>query len=96
MEQEIIKLLSVNPRGLTARSIANTLNVDRSTINQLLYGKLDKLCYVDSSYTWRLRNQVTEEKQINTNQETTISADPELKKICQYYLNCIALDGGSK
>lgn len=96
MEQKIISLLRANPRGLTAKVIASTLNTDRSTVNQLLYGKLNRLCYVDSSYVWRLINQEPEERLNNTNQATTISADPELKKICQYYLNCIALDGTNK
>lgn len=96
MEQKIIKLLKTNPKGLTAKVIANSLNTNRSTVNQLLYGKLNNLCYVDSSYVWRLRNQETREEFNAANQEATISADPELKKICQYYLNCIALDGTNK
>lgn len=96
MEQKIIKLLKANPRGLTAKKIASFLNTDRSSVNQLLYGKLTNICYVDSSYVWRLREQKTEEAFDQPNQRNVISADPELKKICQYYLNCIALDGSNK
>ena len=61
MEQKIISLLRANPRGLTANVIASSLNTDRSPVNQLLYGKLNRLSYVDSSYVWRLINQEPEE-----------------------------------
>ena len=95
MEKRIIALLKASPRGLTAKSIANTLNIDRSTVNSILYGRLKEQCNVDSSYVWRLNDNQVLPPSDNTCQET-ISADPKLKRICQYYLNCIALDGTNK
>lgn len=95
MEKRIIALLKASPRGLTAKSIANTLNIDRSTVNSILYGRLKDQCNVDSSYVWRLNDNQVLPPSDNTCQET-ISADPKLKRICQYYLNCIALDGTNK
>ena len=87
-------MLRENPGGLKARDIARMLDVEKNSVNKLLYSeKLSGLCEFNrETYIWRLRNQAADERLKNTNPETTISADPELKKLCQYYLNCIALD----
>ena len=96
MEQKLLALLRTSPKGLTAKQIANTLNTDRQLVNRLLYGSLKKECYVDANYVWHVNNQSTQKPQDNANQNQAISADPELKKLCQYYLNCLALDGTNK
>lgn len=94
MEQKILALLKTTPRGLTAKQISNVLNTDRQLVNKLLYGSLKGQCYVDANYVWHVNSQSISPDNINQNQ--AISADPELKKICQYYLNCLALDGTNK
>lgn len=96
MEQKLLALLRTCPKGLTAKQIANALNTDRQLVNRLLYGSLKEQCYVDANYVWHANSQSTLNTQGGSNQNQTISADPELRKICQYYLNCLALDGTNK
>lgn len=93
MEQRIITILQSHPRGITAREIANILHTDRTTINQILYGSLSNQCVMDASYRWRLINCGTTAP---AEQQTTISADPLLSKVCKYYLNCLSLDYTNK
>lgn len=94
MEQRILAVLRANPRGLTAKGIANLLGADRTRVNQILYGPLKNQCFVDSSYVWHLTSQVP----VNAveNQTETISADLQLSKVCKYYLNCLSLDYTNK
>ena len=94
MEQRILAVLRANPRGLTARDMANILHTDRTTVNQILYGPLRGQCVMDASYRWRLNNHgpaISVE-----DQAAVISADPLLSKVCKYYLNCLSLDNTNK
>ena len=51
--KQILDYLEKNP-GSKARTIANDLEIDRSEVNSLLYGKLSSRVFQDKKYNWFL------------------------------------------
>lgn len=112
IDEEIINILKSSPEGIKARTIAQRLEVERKTVNSRLYGKLKNQCYQDSNYLWYYKDNNSNDSSASSRitgianksaktphiqKEAKIPVpDVKLAKICNYYLNCLALeDAGS-
>ena len=112
IDEEIINILKSSPEGIKARTIAQRLEVERKTVNSRLYGKPKNQCYQDSNYLWYYKDNNSNDSSASSRitgianksaktphiqKEAKIPVpDVKLAKICNYYLNCLALeDAGS-
>ncbi len=84
---KIIALLTSQP-GLKARQISDTLNLDRTQVNAILYGELRLKVIQDNQYRWRLRSPANS----GESQQTQTRTDTLLAKLCDYYLECLSYD----
>ena len=92
IEKQIFDIIQNSPSGIKAKDIASKLNLSKSAVNGVLYGKLKKYCYQNSSYRWFSRKpNKTEEKSPNNQ----VIPDKTLNDICRYYLNCLSLETNS-
>ena len=82
-EERILNIV-IKSNGITTSEIAEHLNLDKGTVNSTLQNskELNALIEQDSSYKWSRKKQ--KEKK-----ETTVS-ESDLKRICNYYLNCLS------
>lgn len=91
-DRKIIELLKDKP-NLKAREIADLLNVDKKVVNSALYsGRLHELVVQDSDYRWKLKNISKEESREET-ADNIKKYDAKLSNLCNYYLNCLSLEG---
>ena len=88
IQEQIIEIIK-RSNGISAKEIAEKLNVDRATINHYLYSDLKGTCLQDSSYRWYIRGR----ESISTTQVAKI--DKTLSNLCHYYLDCISFEGGT-
>ena len=89
LEKDILDTISAS-KGIKARDIANKLNIDRHSVNSLLYGTLKTYCYQDSSYKWFVNKPIA-----NSDNKLSIKLpeiDNRLASLCKYYLNCLSLE----
>ncbi len=84
--KKIIDYLEKNP-GSKARTIANDLEMDRSEVNSLLYGKLSSRVFQDKKYNWFLT-----EVKLGNKRETQKKANTDLSKLSEYYLESTIQD----
>ena len=92
LEESILEIVKSSD-GIKASEIANILHVNRATVNSILYSKLKKECKIDNKYYWHLNTlKKTAEK---SNSEQKKSVDTKLQALCEYYLNCISLEGNN-
>lgn len=89
-EEDILKVLE-DGKPRKASEIAKALNANKKTVNSALYnGKLNSLCFQDTKYYWHIKNLNSESQKIETK-----DYDDKLSRLCNYYLNCIGLEGTS-
>ena len=86
---EILALLQRRP-NLTARHIAEELEVDRRTVNSLLYGPLRGKVIQDNSYRWRIAEKSNSESRTPT--VPFLASETPLARLCRYYLDCLSFD----
>ena len=87
LPQQILKALQGRP--MKGVELARVLGVDRTKVNQLLYGELSTKVQQDQTYRWSIRNAqpaapaptVTAPRQIT-----------EIGRLCKYYLECVGPD----
>jgi len=58
---KILVILSKKP-GLKAREIAGILNIDKTIVNSILYGKLKEKCQIDGNFFWYLKKDCVDKK----------------------------------
>ena len=51
-----------NSNGIKASEIAKQLNISRKEVNQILYGRLAKVCVQDEQYMWYCSSETRTEK----------------------------------
>lgn len=90
IDTRIIEALRAKP-GQTAAELARALGLDRTTINQRLYGALKGCVEQDSSYRWRLAEGGREAAPSGTSEPTPF-ANTDLARLARYYLACIGFD----
>ena len=86
---EILALLQRRP-NLTARHIAEGLEVDRRTVNSLLYGPLRGKVIQDNSYRWRIAESSNSKSRTPTVPFQT--SETPIARLCRYYLDCLSFD----
>lgn len=92
IEKQIFDIIQNSPLGIKAKDIAFKLNLPKSTVNNLLHGKLKKYCNQDSSYRWFSRHS---NNSVANNFKNQVVPDKALNDICRYYLNCLSLETNS-
>lgn len=86
LAKKVLEIIKQNPLGIKAKDIARKLNLDRQEINSVLYSELKGICHLDTTnYLWFPINPTL-------NQNKKVNIDNDLRKLCQYYQNCITLD----
>ena len=86
---EILALLQRRP-NLTARHIAEELEVDRRTVNSLFNGPLLGKVIQDNSYRWRIAEKSNSESRPPT--VPFLASETPLARLCRYYLDCLSFD----
>lgn len=94
MKQQIINILKQHPEGLKANDIARMLGTSKSEVNSVLYNsefkstlRLDKATYI-----WHY-SSTPKQDEFETTAIYTQDADPKLRNLCLYYLECILREG---
>jgi transcriptional regulator with XRE-family HTH domain len=72
-----------------AKQIANALNVDRTTVNQILYGSLRERVKQSKNYNWQLFDFVNKTPHIDSLLYNS------QKHLFKYYLDCLSYDDDS-
>ena len=75
-----------------AKQIADALNVDRTLVNQALYGPLRGKVVQGKDYTWSLAGTSTE---VRRNTPTPTAAKNSHASLFEYYLDCLFEDDNS-
>ena len=91
VDERIIEALRTKP-GQTAAELARALGLDRSAINQRLYGPLKNRVQQDSSYRWQLVARPTHDEHDASGSEAGQFTNTDLAKLARYYLACLGFD----
>lgn len=78
LEKDIIDLIKRCEKGIKARNIAHTLDVDSSEVNRKLYNELSNQVEQDDDYKWHLKKTEEESDTTAKRQEEFISDDIDL------------------
>jgi len=89
LEQKILAIIQNHP-NIKARDIALKLEVEKTSVNKLLYGKLKSKIFQNSKYQWSLKSEFKSNK-INSS-ETNKDNKTILSKLSNYYLDCVVND----
>ncbi len=95
LENKIYKAIAEGT-GLKGAEIANRIGEEKKTVNSILSRSvaLKALVTQDENYRWHLKNLSAYKTKGNT--EALIpNPDPDLRNICNYYLNCIAIESSN-
>lgn len=88
LDQKILDEITVRP-GQKARDIAKKLNIERSLVNSILYGRLKGKVKQDKNYRWYLEKTI---EIIKKKDEKSQLLNTPLAKLCRYYLDCLSYD----
>ena len=92
LEKKIYQAIA-NGKGLKGAEIASIINEDKKTVNSTLSrsNALRALVEQDNNYRWSIKKKPT---QNNKTQVTGNIPEPDidLRNLCNYYLNCLALE----
>lgn len=94
LEAQIFQIIS-GANGIKGAEIAAKIGIEKKTINSTLANSvaLKAVVYQDESYRWHTRN-----KNSAKNSRATANVpvpDKDLHNLCNYYLNCLALEASS-
>ena len=91
-EKRIYEVIA-SGKGLKGSEIASLLNMDKKAVNSILYHSdaLRALVEIDKNYRWTIKKKQDQgnKKQITAN---TPEPDTDLRNLCNYFLNCLALE----
>ena len=89
LEQKILSIIQNHP-NIKGRDIALKLEIEKTLINKLLYGKLKNKIFQNSKYEWSIKSEF---KPAKTNSfETNKVNKNNLFKLSKYYLDCTVND----
>ena len=93
LEKNIYQVIA-SGHGVKGAEIAEKLGLEKKVVNSTLYKStaLKALVFQDDSYKWRLKSVLAQETQSVKN---TSKPDEDLRNICNYYLNCLALESSN-
>ena len=98
LEKLILDIIDANP-GIQAKEITSKLNqssgarIDKTQVNQLLYGKLKPQLRQDKAYRWYTISSAAETKTHSNNSKPKTKS--LVGKLVDYYLECLSIDNDS-
>lgn len=94
LEKNIYQVIS-SGHGVKGAEIADKLGLEKKIVNSTLFKStaLKALVFQDDSYKWRLKSVLAQETP-SVNSDTP-KPDEDLRNICNYYLNCLALESSN-
>lgn len=91
LNDRILALLG-SRSGLKAAEIATALGVDKTAVNQALYGALKSALRQDSAYRWSILSAPSSQPSQTFAERSEQFADTDLARLCRYYLSCLGYD----
>lgn len=95
LENKIYRAIA-DGNGLKGAEIASIIGEEKKTVNSTLSKSvaLKALVTQDENYRWRLKN-LTAHQNDSKADKAIPKPDPDLRNICNYYLNCIAIESSN-
>ena len=90
LADQIIEALTARPNQ-KADELARALGVERTLVNQQLYGPLKSRVIQDRAYRWALAEALPRTTKTQ-NAASSEFADTDLARLCRYYLACLGYD----
>ena len=87
LDDKILQIIRANP-GRKAKDIAQTLGVERKSVNAALYGPLRSKVKQDKAYRWHPKDAPG----VEARDEVPKALDTPLARLSKYYLDCLSHD----